>query len=349
MCQSGSFRSRKAVGSIIGGAFILLIILAGYEFYIMNNRAQNNYQLVLNDMRNFDIDKNQEDLKVPYIETQGAIVTNEDTVSFNGDGSLTLHIRNDGPQLVNISYAGLLIGGDIPENTECYQETSLQITPSQVEELEIFVVNEHVSNTTAQIQIITDRGNTFPIEYPQSQEDYPYAYILSGAISKVIGRVLPEYDSFRWGLMENANRTLPSMISSWVVVYDNQDNHVFSVTVNHYGNDQLTLSNKTGLYFECLNGPRELVECFIVDYNTTDNKIYKYDDIILPAFDPENQDEPQPVTLFFATDREGRDPLSDPFPARTLNVPYRYQVKIGIYDKYEIYAQAFSLIAIEVT
>jgi hypothetical protein len=311
----------------------------------MNNRAQNEYQLILNEMKNFDIDKNQEDVKIPYISTTGSISTGNDTVSFNGDGSFILHIRNDGPQLVSIEYIGLLIGGEEPDNTPCYQSVELNILPSQVETFELNFTSEHHQDTTAQIQIVTNRGNIFPFEYPQDLKNYPYSYILQGAISKVIGRVLPEYDSFRYGMMDGSTRDLPYMNQSWVVIYDNQADYVFSVQVSHYGKTPLTLSEKTGIFFECLDGNRELLECYIV-YNSS-NSIYPYQDITLPAYYPDVQDEPTPVTLYFATDKKGGDPLGDPFDG--LNSGYRYQLKLGIFDKNEIYAQTFPLIAIEVT
>ena len=63
MFLSGASKKRRGVGSIIAGAFILLIILSGYEFYLLNNRTQNDYQQVLNEVRESDIDKGQEDLK----------------------------------------------------------------------------------------------------------------------------------------------------------------------------------------------------------------------------------------------------------------------------------------------
>lgn len=346
MYQNGLCKKRKAIGSIIGGAFILLIILAGFEFYILNNRAQNDYQLTLNEMRDFDIDKNQEDLKVPYIATDGDISTRGDSVTFSGDGSFTLHIRNDGPQMVTVEYIGLLIDGEEPQDTSCYQEVELNIMPTQVETYKLDVTNENQVNVTAQIQLVTNRGNVFPFEYPQDLKNYPYSYILQGAISKVIGRILPEYDSFSWGIIPSNTRIIPKMSPTWYVNYTNKDNYIFKIAVRNYGNSTITLSNKTAIYFESFGGPQEpVLSCYIA--SKVGDTISSYSGVTLPAYDPDLSDDPQKVTLFFASKNPGTDPFNDPF--KGLNAGVKYQLKLGIFDEGGIYAQSFPLIAIEVS
>jgi hypothetical protein len=349
MYQSGLFKKRKAAGSIIGGAFLVLIILAGYEFYMLNNRAQNEYQLTLNEMRNFDIDKEQEDLKITHIEKFGDIDLNDedDTVTLSGGGTIRLHVRNDGPQLVSLEYVGLLIGGEEPgPDTDSYQPADVQISPSTVEQVDIIFTNEFHSHTILQLQVVTYRGNVFPVEYPQSQEDYPYYTILEGAISKVIGRVVPEYDSFWWSKRDLSQIDSFDWENSWAVEYDKDVWYIFKINVVHYGTDTLILGNNTALYFNDLMGPDD-VQYYIVDYDEDTGQISQHTGVTLPFFDP---DDPEIVTLYFATSVEGADPTSVSDNAKCpFKQDRKYQIVLGVYENVPDYSQAFSLIAIEVT
>lgn len=346
MYQNGVIKKRRGVGSIIAGAFIVLIIISGYEFYLLNNRTQNEYQQVLRTMRNEDMERSMEDLKFTHIVPN----TTEDFFE--------LSIRNDGPELVEIEYATIIEeGGSEPAYFELNDTQVTPFDPPSVMPSEVIKVKlgDGVTDITETgvytIQIITKRGNVFPIRYPQDTEDYPYGYILSGAISKVVGRVVPLYDSFKWGIIPKNSRDVTGMQSSWVLQYNNQDNFVFSVEVSHYGENPLTLSEKTGLYFNPILGASSQHQCYIVRYNETDNKIYPYsgNEVTLPAFNPDTDDTPDPYVLYFASVEEGEDPLKKNFAANTFNKKSRYQVILGIYDNAESYAQGFSLIAIEVS
>ena len=95
MSQSGLFKKRRGVGSIIAGAFIILIVLSSYEFYLLNNRSQNDYQKTLTNMRSFDIARTQEDLKF---------------TDFAEDYSF-VEVRNDGPELVHVTFVAIFVDG----------------------------------------------------------------------------------------------------------------------------------------------------------------------------------------------------------------------------------------------
>ena len=345
MYQSGVIKKRRAAGSIIAGAFILLIILSGYEFYLLNNRTQNEYQKVLSTMRTEDMSRTQENIKFTHI------------VAKPDEDAFELKIRNDGPELVRLEYAVIIQeGGTEPQYFELDNNPSEpydtpNIMPS---EMVTILLNDGITDIIEEgvytIQVITSRGNVFPLQYPQKTEDYPYGYIVSGAISKVVGRVVPIYDSFQWGIMTKNNRTVPTMISSWVVKSDNKDNYVFRVEVQHYGKDPLTLGQKTGLYFNPIYGSAVQHQCYLVEFNKATNTVHSYEnEVTLPGFNPsEGNEVPEVVTLYFATRDVGGDPIAKNFAANTFNSKTRYQVILGIYDTAEIYAQGFSLIAIEV-
>ncbi|MDH5768948.1 MAG: hypothetical protein OEZ31_08335, partial [Nitrospirota bacterium] len=50
----------RGVGSLIGAAFILLILLTGYSLFLMNTKEQTAYQNVLSEMHQRDLEQTQE-------------------------------------------------------------------------------------------------------------------------------------------------------------------------------------------------------------------------------------------------------------------------------------------------
>ncbi|MFC1803145.1 hypothetical protein ACFL0D_04160 [Thermoproteota archaeon] len=337
MYQIGVYKKRRAVGSIIAGAFIVLIILSGYEFYLLNNRAQNDYQQVLSTVRTSDIERSQEDLKFTYI------TADEDEDTFK------LKIRNDGPELAHITYAAIFLDG--VSGDDPYIPIDSHVTPSSIIDVTLPYTNIDEDEEYF-IQIITERGNIFPINYPQDEEDYPYIYILSGAMSDVIGDVLPIYDTFRWAEVEiedlEAELPVPDegeWEDSWAVPYDNKECTFFRFEVTYYGDENIILGANTGLYFKELTGPKS-VQAYIV-YRDGNNLVhYDYEDyyVEMEAFDPDN---PTSYILYFATSEEFED-LTHYIQFQNPVAADRYQVILGIYEMDPEYSQAFSLIAIEV-
>ena len=334
MPQIGPYSKHRGVGSIIAGAFVVLIVLSSYEFYLLNNRVQNDYQKTLTDMRSYDMGRVQEDLK--YTE----IVINE------AEDEFEIKVRNDGPDIVHIIYSAVFLEGVL--DMDPYLAMDIHILPSMVEDITIPYTN---IDEEYFIQIITNRGNVFPIFYPQDQQDYPYINILTGAMAEVVGDVLPQYDSFNW-----ANR-LPSELSepfdweqSWAVERDKDKYPIFRVTVSYYGDIDLPLDGNTGLYFNSLTDYQKNRQFFLVYYDPETGTISKYDNdlnyITLSRLeDPEN---PQSYDLYFSTQYSNGDPVTDLKGFPPLGSADRYQVIMGVYQKNSGYSQAFSLIAIEV-
>ena len=263
MPQIGPYSKHRGVGSIIAGAFVVLIVLSSYEFYLLNNRVQNDYQKTLTDMRSYDMGRVQEDLK--YTE----IVINE------AEDEFEIKVRNDGPDIVHIIYSAVFLEGVL--DMDPYLAMDIHILPSMVEDITIPYTNIDEDEEYF-IQIITNRGNVFPIFYPQDQQDYPYINILTGAMAEVVGDVLPQYDSFNW-----ANR-LPSELSepfdweqSWAVERDKDKYPIFRVTVSYYGDIDLPLDGNTGLYFNSLTDYQKNRQFFLVYYDSETGTISKYD------------------------------------------------------------------------
>ncbi len=89
-----TLRNRRGVGSIIGGAFFLLIMLVGYMVYSFSIQAINNQQQVLSDMRAYDIERSREAFK-------------SDSEPIWSAGYLIVSIQNIGPKpakIISIGY-----------------------------------------------------------------------------------------------------------------------------------------------------------------------------------------------------------------------------------------------------
>ena len=339
MLRSGFFRRRKAVGSIIGGAFVLLIILAGYEFYILNNKIQNDYQHVLSAMRTYDIERSEEDLRF----------TNIDLILKDLKYYFTIKIRNDGPELVSIEQVGIFLEEAL--NDDPYYGVDEQIPPSEVLELEL---NYEVDPEKKYlIQVVTEKGNVFPISYPQDTSDYPYGDIAAGALAKVIGRVLPDYESFSWSI----NAQDPDISFDWEDTWSvpNKEFLIFRITVLYYYPVPIVLGKNTGLFFIYLGGAQsgQNRQFYIVQFDEVTGQMSKYDEdsnyVVLPSYDPDNNPEgPTPITLYFATSEEEGDPFTDNQSEFTQTG--KYQTILAIYERPGggYYSQAFSLIAVEV-
>lgn len=334
MSQNGLYKKRRGVGSIIAGAFIILIILSSYEFYLLNNRAQNDYQKTLTNMRSFDIARTQEDLKF---------------TDFAEDYSF-VEVRNDGPELVHVMYIAIFVDG--VNEDDPYDPMDVYIEPGLVEEITLPYILEEDEEYF--IQIITERGNVFPIFYPQDIIDYPYVVIISGAMAEVVGDILPQYDSFKW-----ANR-LPETVTepfesawdqSWTVQRVSKQYTIFKVSASYYGDNDLPLDKNTGLYFNPIDGSPQSSQFYLVKYDEDTDSISQYDDELDPIIIPKMEDPEYPpkLELYFAVKDPGEDPsVENQLAEFSPGGSFKYQTILGLYQKDGGYAQAFSLIAVEV-
>jgi len=313
---------------------MLLIILAGYEFYILNNRLQNDYQHTLSSMRTYDIERSEEDLRFTYIY-------------LNQDNKFTLKIRNDGPEVVGTKYVGVFLEGD--PNEDPYKPINAYIVPTEV--IDIYVDYEVDPEEEYIIQVVTEKGNIFSLSYPQETIDYPYHYIVADAISEVIGRVIPTYESFRWAVRARTQDSGFDWKSTWSIASPppGQYAHIFKLDVVYYGKTSIVLGKNTAFYTIRLDVSSSSPPFYLVHYNEATGKISAYSEatnnIVLPAFDPDN---PQPVTLHFGVLKREGNPLSNndigSLGSGTYMINFAVYERPGDGD----YSQGFSLIAVEV-
>jgi hypothetical protein len=150
---------RRGQGAIIGGAFLLLIILTSYTLYLTYTNAQTQINSVVREERIEDIERNKEELEFVYI-------SREDESRLED-----LYLKNSGPLTARIIHIG-----DITDQS--YGQLS---DVSQYEYLppgSMFKVSNIISDLTINIpdeanhtvQIVTERGNLFEEVYDSTRE-----------------------------------------------------------------------------------------------------------------------------------------------------------------------------------
>lgn len=165
-----TLRNRRGVGSIIGGAFFLLIMLVGYMVYSFSIQAINNQQQVLSDMRAYDIERSREAFK----SDKGAIWSID---------NLLVSIQNIGPRPANIICIGIWDGTqwdyslthvqvwDKEEETGEPLPVIIQSGSYKTFKATIPGVIQYPPDWTYKLQFLTDKGTIYEVGYPDSS--YP--------------------------------------------------------------------------------------------------------------------------------------------------------------------------------
>jgi hypothetical protein len=329
---NGLFKRRRASGAIIGGSFILLIMLSGYTFYILNNRMHNDYQEVVTDMGKEDVDRSHEDLNIIDIDP------------VEGENKISITVRNNGPKIIKLLYYGR---GKLDQDNKIVEYVNMDITTVISEDDAYILPGERRENIEIPcdpgekqlIQLITERGNIFVAQHPFILPGWD---VIISDISDIIGRVIPSYESFEWAeRVDELDVSGFEWMKSWAV-FDSKD-HVFRIKVLYYHTDPISLSPKTALFFHNLKNPSQSVELFIVDYDEIIDTISTFSSQDLFYQDT---DSAIPFILTFAARTPGGNPTSP--GGKLFSVGNTYNVILSIYEEPAGYAQAFPLITIEI-
>jgi len=139
------------VGTIVGSAFFVLILISGFFFYTLMNQGTYIQQQVFSEMRNFDIERAQENLKCSINPVPDSL-------------NLTITLKNTGPRPLNITTVGIWNNATF----DYYNE----ITINGVDPLRWIKAGEQLTfNVTAplgtyQMQFLTEKGLLFTVSYP---------------------------------------------------------------------------------------------------------------------------------------------------------------------------------------
>jgi hypothetical protein len=172
-----TLRNRRGLGSILGGAFLVLIMLIGYTVYTFSIQAINDQQQVLSDMRAYDIDRSQEALK-------------SDSEPIWNESYLIASVQNIGPKPVKIVNIGVWDGNtrrwsyelsklevwnEAEEKWEPFlnppnEPPAQMIAPSEYKAFRatVDIIEEPKQDYTYKLQFLTDKGTIFEVGYPYS-------------------------------------------------------------------------------------------------------------------------------------------------------------------------------------
>jgi hypothetical protein len=140
-------RARKGQGTIIGAAFMLLIILTGYSLFLLNTRTQTTYQRVVREMHQRDLEMTQERLSIRRVKTDAS-------------GRMKLTVTNLGPYISHIIYIGVL---DEEAGSQTFKKVNIYIDPAET----ITYTSPSITLTegrTYLILLVTEIGNVFSEE-----------------------------------------------------------------------------------------------------------------------------------------------------------------------------------------
>lgn len=138
--------ARRGEGSIIGGAFLLLILIIGYALFLTITRSQASYENVLKDMRQRDQERSQEMVDIRRLATAT-------------DGKLSLTMRNNGPTASQILYLGIFDRTTMPE-TQAYYPVDIRLDSAET----LTHTNPDIVLTDGRqyvVQLVTEAGNAF--------------------------------------------------------------------------------------------------------------------------------------------------------------------------------------------
>jgi len=143
--------SRKAVGSIIGIGFLLMILAVGFSYYDAVNRIERTSDGILLKMAALDRDATDENLEIQRVR-------------LTGGNSLNLTIKNTGNIFAELTWIGVF---DDTSNTQSYYRVvaSMNPTEDQTDIGNATIVMNPLNEYT--IQVLTKLGNIYYGEYPE--------------------------------------------------------------------------------------------------------------------------------------------------------------------------------------
>ena len=147
-------RRKKAVGSIIGAVFLVLIILSGFTFYQLYLNIADHYNGSLQSMGESDWSRNREKIVIKNVE-------------ITGSGNLSVTVENGGTLQSHLIWFGIFNMSALPE-TQAYYPLDISVDPAETKSVvSVFTVTQ---GSKYAVQLVTELGNTIGFKfYPASE------------------------------------------------------------------------------------------------------------------------------------------------------------------------------------
>jgi hypothetical protein len=145
------FHKRKGIGTVVGAAFFLLILLTGFSAFMYQLTSMKNYAYVINEMQEVDRKRISEDIGVLSVTTTAL-------------DKLNITVRNIGSYQSHLIFLG--IRDDATSSYE-YYGIDFYVDPA---ETVTDVRNESIiipSGSERELQLITGLGSIYTFSYPE--------------------------------------------------------------------------------------------------------------------------------------------------------------------------------------
>lgn len=139
-------RDKRGVGSIVGAVFMLLILLTGFAYYFVNVNVTENYNKILQDMNELNLQRNKENIEFT-------------SVSITANNKLNINIKNTGSYNVHLIWLGVFNKTSTPENQQ-YSSLNTYVDAGET----ATNIGSTITVTPGSqylIQLVTELGNVF--------------------------------------------------------------------------------------------------------------------------------------------------------------------------------------------
>lgn len=155
-------RDKRGVGSIIGGVFVLLILLSGFTFYTLNVNVTKDFIDTLLEMQQLDLKRSKENVEFVSASTAS-------------ENKLNITVKNVGSHQIHLIWLMVADETITPIAQDCHQ-IDVCVEPAET------VSNIPEGNVTIPegeeriIQLVTELGNRFSYPYPTGEEESRETY-----------------------------------------------------------------------------------------------------------------------------------------------------------------------------
>ena len=309
---------RRGQSSIVGGTFLVLIILTSYGLYTTYNRNMTSMATNVREMQQKDLDRGIEDLDFYY--------KNRD------DKFMDLYLRNTGSLTINI-----IIIADLDKfHFEDVKHYNIHINPTveyNVSDfLDLYYDPGFTENNT--LQLVSTRGNTYETDYIPVVTSYVTWKELSdelAALISIFGDFIFDFDSFGWAHYNESDWAIQPWMENWDVLLDKDPKTyvVFRINVTYYGEEpSVTLGEESTMFF------RQLSDASSTDVAEIATARGGYNNERFAPYEGQTFTFNQTRTLYFMTTKD--------LAARN------HDCSVSLFDESLKYSQNFPLISIRV-
>ncbi len=315
---------RLGQGSVIGGAFLVLIIISFYSIFVFSTRNSVISDRIISLQTMKDQEKQEERIDFRYYLDEDPKIETQYLFMINSGGMPVQIIQVI--NLENLNYTDL-------------KKEEFMVNPGVSLKLdEVFSTLKLNFKENTLVGFLTGRGNMFSVKYIPTVIVPPSYGNLTDALqnmSETLGDFIFDYHSFEWAEMLQEPY---EWHNSWEI--PEKTWLVFRINLTYYGSNMVLplISENTHILF---SGPENIPIYYIVENTNT------YDDVEISAYNSAT-----PISLLNDTSRAlyfgSHEPEDLVSPPKKFNSKKLYTGIVVVYDKGRSYSQTYPLIGLKV-